>query len=295
MPAKQAPGRARDKAGGRSIQIDRQPPPPTAVVAAGGSVSIPTPADCRLECSTTLRREGSSIVPVGPPEMAMATSAAAAAPCAPAASLPSSSSSPFKVGVASWPRGSLAPRLVAASSSTGRRWQVVRAAAGLNTVVQLPLTTENVESILDEVRPYLIADGGDVALHEIDGNVVRLKLQGACRSCPSSMTTMKMSIQRRLMENIPEISAVERVTEKEMGLMLNEANVQKLTYVEILKFASLLYYKTLRWTAKSIGDSFKPNFRLTGRAAGVKKTLRAALTQRLREKIPSIAAIRVSL
>ncbi|WVZ88652.1 hypothetical protein U9M48_035146 [Paspalum notatum var. saurae] len=291
MPAKQAPGRARDKAGGRSIQIDRQPPPPTAVVAAGGSVSIPTPADCRLECSTTLRREGSSIVPVGPPEMAMATSAAAAAPCAPAASLPSSSSSPFKVGVASWPRGSLAPRLVAASSSTGRRWQVVRAAAGLNTVVQLPLTTENVESILDEVRPYLIADGGDVALHEIDGNVVRLKLQGACRSCPSSMTTMKMSIQRRLMENIPEISAVERVTEKEMGLMLNEANVQKVL-AEIRPYLAGSGGGELEFI-KIVGHIVK--VRLTGRAAGVKKTLRAALTQRLREKIPSIAAIRVSL
>lgn len=104
---------------------------------------------------------------------------------------------------------------------------VVRAVAGLNTVVQLPLTTGNVESVLDEVRPYLIADGGDVALHEINGNVVRLKLQGACGSCPSSVTTMKMSIQRRLMENIPEISAVEHVADKEMGLKLNEANVQK--------------------------------------------------------------------
>jgi len=90
-------------------------------------------------------------------------------------------------------------------------------------VVQLPLTTGNVES----GRPYLIADGGDVALHEINGNVVRLKLQGARGSCPSSVTTMKMSIQRRLMENIPEISAVERVADKEMGLKLNEANVQK--------------------------------------------------------------------
>ncbi|KAJ6806552.1 transcription initiation factor IIF subunit alpha [Iris pallida] len=58
---------------------------------------------------------------------------------------------------------------------------------------------KNVESVLDEVRPYLIADGGNVALHEIDGNVVRLKLQGACGSCPSSVMTMKMGIQSRLM------------------------------------------------------------------------------------------------
>ena len=104
---------------------------------------------------------------------------------------------------------------------------VVRAVADLHTVVQLPLTVGNVESVLDKVRPYLIADGGDVALHEIDGNVVRLKLQGACGSCPSSVTTMKMGIQRRLMENIPDISAVGRVSDREMGLKLNEANVQK--------------------------------------------------------------------
>ncbi|KAJ1265047.1 hypothetical protein BS78_08G048300 [Paspalum vaginatum] len=217
------------------------------------------------------------------------SAAAAAAPCAPAASLPSSSSSPFKVGVASWSRGSPAPRLVAATS-TGRRWQaLVRAAAGLNTVVQLPLTTENVECVLDEVRPYLIADGGDVALHEIDGNVVRLKLQGACRSCPSSMTTMTMSIQRRLMENIPEISAVERVTENEMGLMLNEANVQKVL-AEVRPFLAGSGGGELEFI-KIVGLIVK--VRLTGRAAGV-KTVRVALTQRLREKIPSIAAIRVS-
>lgn len=61
-------------------------------------------------------------------------------------------------------------------------------------------------------------------MREIDGgNVVRLKLRGACGSCPSSATTMRMSIQRRLMDNIPVISAVERVAvlirSKLMGLL----------------------------------------------------------------------------
>lgn len=104
---------------------------------------------------------------------------------------------------------------------------VVRAIAGLNPVVQLPLTAENVEYVLNEVRPYLMADGGDVALHDIDGNVVRLKLQGACGSCPSSVTTMKMGIERRLMEKIPAIIAVEPITARETGLELNEENVEK--------------------------------------------------------------------
>jgi len=46
------------------------------------------------------------------------------------------------------------------------------------------LTEENVEKVLDEVRPYLMADGGNVALLEIDGLVVKLKLEGACGSMP---------------------------------------------------------------------------------------------------------------
>lgn len=104
---------------------------------------------------------------------------------------------------------------------------VIRAVATSNSALELPLTAENVESVLDEVRPYLIADGGNVALHEIDGNVVRLKLQGACGSCPSSVMTMKMGIERRLMEKIPEIVAVEPIADEETGLELNEDNIEK--------------------------------------------------------------------
>ncbi|KAK1565228.1 hypothetical protein Q3G72_009797 [Acer saccharum] len=48
---------------------------------------------------------------------------------------------------------------------------VVKAVATPDSAVELPLTAENVENVLDEVRLYLIADGGNVALHEIDGNI----------------------------------------------------------------------------------------------------------------------------
>jgi len=125
-------------------------------------------------------------------------------------------------------------------------------------------------------------------LHEIDGNVVRLKLQGACGSCPSSVTTMKMGIQRRLMENIPDISAVERVSDREMGLKLNEANVQKVL-AEIRPYLAGTGGGELE-LVNIIGPTVK--VRLTGRAAGV-KTVRVALSQKLREKIPSVAGIRV--
>lgn len=72
----------------------------------------------------------------------------------------------------------------------------------------LPLTLENVELVLDEMRPYLMSDGGNVAVSEIDGPVVRLLLEGNCGSCPSSSMTMKMGLEKRLREKIPEISDV---------------------------------------------------------------------------------------
>ena len=75
----------------------------------------------------------------------------------------------------------------------------------------LELTSTNVETVLDEMRPYLMADGGNVELVEIDGPIVKLRLQGACGSCPSSAMTLRMGIERRLREFIPEIAEVEQV------------------------------------------------------------------------------------
>jgi len=72
----------------------------------------------------------------------------------------------------------------------------------------LPLTRENVELVLDQMRPYLKADGGDVKLSEIDGPIVKLELVGACGTCPSSSMTMKMGLERKLKERIPEIAEV---------------------------------------------------------------------------------------
>lgn len=76
--------------------------------------------------------------------------------------------------------------------------------------MSLTLTPNNVEQVLDEMRPYLMADGGNVELVEIDGPVVKVRLQGACGSCPSSTMTLKMGIERRLREVIPEIAEVEQ-------------------------------------------------------------------------------------
>ena len=75
----------------------------------------------------------------------------------------------------------------------------------------LELNTQNVETVLDELRPYLMADGGNVELVDIEGPVVQLRLQGACGSCPSSAMTLKMGIERKLREMIPEIDEVVQV------------------------------------------------------------------------------------
>lgn len=104
----------------------------------------------------------------------------------------------------------------------------------------LPLTEENVEKVLDEVRPGLMADGGNVALHEIDGLVVVLKLQGACGSCPSSTMTLKMGIETRLRDKIPEIQEVEQILDAETGLELNEENVEKVLHKPLLSISVLL-------------------------------------------------------
>jgi len=66
---------------------------------------------------------------------------------------------------------------------------------------------------LDEVRPYLISDGGNVAVQAVDPEAmsVDLVLEGACGSCPSSTTTMKMGIERVLKENWNSLGAVKQV------------------------------------------------------------------------------------
>lgn len=200
--------------------------------------------------------------------------------------------SPFKIssflGTRIWnsrKRSLLRIRFPAATRSHGG---VVKAVATPESAVELPLTAENIESVLDEIRPYLISDGGNVALHEIDGYVVRLKLQGACGSCPSSTMTMKMGIERRLMEKIPEIVAVEQIPDEETGLELNEENIEKVLE-EIRPFLVGAAGGSLELVA--IEEPIV-KVRLTGPAASV-MTVRVAVTQKLREKIPSIAAVQL--
>lgn len=152
----------------------------------------------------------------------------------------------------------------------------------------MELTEENVEKCLDEVRPYLMADGGNVELFEIDGLTVRLKLNGACGSCPSSSMTMKMGIERKLKERIPEVMEVEQVLEEDMGMELNEENIESVLD-EIRP-----YLKGTGGGELTLDGLDGPIVRvgLSGPAAKV-MTVRVAVTQKLRERIPSIAAVQL--
>jgi Fe-S cluster biogenesis protein NfuA len=69
-----------------------------------------------------------------------------------------------------------------------------------------------VQTVLDQIRPALQADGGDVALVDItDEGVVQVQLQGACRGCPMSQLTLANGVERVLKEQIPEVVRVEAV------------------------------------------------------------------------------------
>ena len=69
---------------------------------------------------------------------------------------------------------------------------------------------EKVEKILNEIRPMLIRDGGNVELVSIEAGVVKVRLQGACAGCPMSQMTLRNGIERVLKEKIPEVTAVEQ-------------------------------------------------------------------------------------
>ncbi|MDD2557870.1 MAG: NifU family protein [Desulfuromonadaceae bacterium] len=71
---------------------------------------------------------------------------------------------------------------------------------------------QRVEAALDEVRPIMLADGGNIELIEVtDSGVARVKLTGACSSCPMATVTLKMGVERVLLEKIPEITEVVQV------------------------------------------------------------------------------------
>ncbi|GAB6933702.1 NifU family protein [Calditerricola satsumensis] len=71
---------------------------------------------------------------------------------------------------------------------------------------------EQVQEVLDKLRPFLQRDGGDVELVDVDENgIVKLRLMGACGGCPASTITLKAGIERALLEEVPGVKGVEQV------------------------------------------------------------------------------------
>lgn len=73
---------------------------------------------------------------------------------------------------------------------------------------------DKINSALNQVRPYLQADGGDISLIDItDDFVVKVKLTGACQGCPFSYQTLKSGVEQALIREVPEIKKVVSVDE----------------------------------------------------------------------------------
>ena len=70
---------------------------------------------------------------------------------------------------------------------------------------------DEVLDVLDKLRPFLQRDGGDVELVDVEDGVVKLRLMGACGSCPSSTITLKAGIERALLEEVEGIQEVIQV------------------------------------------------------------------------------------
>jgi Fe-S cluster biogenesis protein NfuA len=67
--------------------------------------------------------------------------------------------------------------------------------------------------VIDQIRPYLQADGGDVEFIELmEDNTVNIRLLGSCGNCPFSVQTLKNGIETAMVKAIPEIRAVEAVS-----------------------------------------------------------------------------------
>jgi Fe-S cluster biogenesis protein NfuA len=70
---------------------------------------------------------------------------------------------------------------------------------------------EKIEAIINEIRPLLQGDGGDIELVGIENNVVKVRLRGACAGCPGAQMTLKMAVERRIKARVPEVERVESV------------------------------------------------------------------------------------
>ena len=70
------------------------------------------------------------------------------------------------------------------------------------------MTKEQVEGVLDKIRPMLERDGGNVELVDVNDGTVKVRLTGACGGCPMATMTLKMGIEQIMKQEIPEVKEV---------------------------------------------------------------------------------------
>jgi len=73
------------------------------------------------------------------------------------------------------------------------------------------LIKKRVQEALDDIRPQIQSDGGDVELVAVEGNIVKVRLVGHCAGCPMAQMTLKNGIEVYVKERVPEIQKVESV------------------------------------------------------------------------------------
>jgi len=151
----------------------------------------------------------------------------------------------------------------------------------------LDLTLDNVELVLDTMRPYLMADGGNVAVVDIEGGIVKLELQGACGSCPSSTMTMKMGLERGLLEKIPEIIAVEQVVPS--GPQLTEEGIEGVLD-EIRPFLKMAGGSCDLISLDAAGIQPTARLAITGSGSTI-NSVRVEIAQRLKRNFPTLANV----
>ena len=67
---------------------------------------------------------------------------------------------------------------------------------------------EKIEKALEDIRPSLQADGGDIQLVDVEEGIVKVRLTGACSGCPMSAMTMSLGVERAIKEMVPEVKKV---------------------------------------------------------------------------------------
>lgn len=83
-----------------------------------------------------------------------------------------------------------------------------------------PPLEDRIQTVLDDYRPTLYLDGGDVELLKVDEQgIAHVRMLGACIDCPISLLTMKLGIQRLLKENFSEIQGVNAVTDVDLSAL----------------------------------------------------------------------------